>query len=343
MTMANLVAMWVLGAGIAASPPDEPQLSRFQFVRTEMAVPVKIILYANGAETANRAAQAAFDRIRNLNAILSDYDPDSELRRLCDTAAAGEAVHVSLELWTVLDHAQGLARRSDGAFDVTVGPVVRLWRRARRRQQLPPPESLAESRELVGHRLVRLDSECRTVTLLKPGMRLDLGGIAKGYAIDQALEVLRDHGVNSALVDAGGDIGLAGPPPDRLGWVIGIAPLDAGAAPSRYLSLSQVAIANSGDAWQHVEIDGRRYSHIVDPKTGIGLTDHSSVTVIAPDAITADSLASAVSVLGPEKGIKLIDDTPNTAALIVRAPDGKVETHESRRWKQFKAVVPTTK
>ena len=339
--MGSLAIVWLLGVGIPTNPPDEPELSRFQFAQTQMAVPFKIVLYATDGETANAAAKAAFTRVGQLNKMLSDYDPESELRRLCDTSGEGEVVPVSDELWRVLLDAQTLAERSDGAFDVTIGPVVRLWRRARRREELPPANILDEYRQLVGYRLVRLDPKSRTVELLKSGMRLDLGGIAKGYAIDEALAVLRKHGITRTLVDAGGDIGLGDPPPDRPGWLIGIAPLEPDAAESRYLSLSRVAIASSGDTQQYVEIDGRRYSHLIDPRTGIGLTDHSSVTVIAPDGITADSLASAVSVLGPQKGLRLIENTPGTAALVVRAPDGKLQTYESCRWKRFPVVEPT--
>jgi len=164
-------------------------------------------------------------------------------------------------------------------------------------------------------------------------MRLDLGGIAKGYAADEALRVLRKSGINRALVDAGGDIALGNPPPEKPGWRIGIAPLEADGPPSQVLLLSRVAVATSGDTWQYVQIGSRRYSHLVDPRTGLGLTDHSSVTVIAPEGITADGLASAVSVLGPEKGLKLVEATPGTAAFIVRAPEGKVQTYQSSRWK----------
>lgn len=338
--MARLTALLVFGLGIPTNPPGELELSRFQFTRTEMAVPFRIVFYAPDAETANAAAEAAFARVHQLDGIFSDYHPQSELRRLCNTAGEGRRVAVSQELWEVLLHAEGLAERTSGAFDVTVGPVVRLWRRARRRQQLPPPDRLDEYRRLVGYQLVRLDAENRSVELLSPGMRLDLGGIAKGYAIDEALAVLRKHGITRALVDGGGDIRLGGPPPDKPGWLIGIAPPEPEAAASRYLWLSELAIASSGDTWQYVEIDGRRYSHLVDPRTGMALTDHSSVTVIAPDGITADGLASAVSVLGPEKGLELIEDTPHAAALIVRAPQGSVETYESCRWKRFPVALP---
>jgi thiamine biosynthesis lipoprotein len=330
----------LLGVGVSAAGAGEAGLERFQFTRTEMAVPMKIVLYAPTEAAASRAAEAAFARIHELGTLLSDYDPQSELRRLGNAAAEGKPVPVSEDLWRVLWQAQILSRRSEGAFDVTVGPVVRLWRRARRRHELPPPDQLQSARELVGYQLIRLDARHHGVELLKPEMRLDLGGIAKGYAIDEALAVLQGRGIKRALVDAGGDIALGDPPPGKPGWRIGIARLEADGPPTRILLLANTAIATSGDTWQYVEVGGRRYSHIVDPRTGLGLTDHSSVTVVAPQGILADGLASAVSVLGPEKGLKLIEETPGAAALIVRAPRGKVETYESSGWRDLPSASP---
>lgn len=337
--MGRLIALWLLGMATTTAPTGEPTLSRFEFNQIEMAVPIKIVLYAPDSATAIRGAQAAFARIHALNAIMSDYDAQSELRRLCDSSREGNAVPVSGDLWKVLAHAQDLSARSDGAFDVTVGPVVRLWRRAGRQKQFPPAEMLQEARTLVGYRLVRLDPQRHTVELLKSGMRLDLGGIAKGYAMDEALAVLQRHGVRSALLEAGGDKRLGDPPPDRPGWRVGFTPLDDPRGPPvRYTELSRVAVSTSGDSIQFVELDGRRYSHVVDPRTGIGLTDHNRATVVAPDGMTADGLSKVVGVLGPQRGLKIIDDTPGTAAMIERAPERKVEHYESRRWKDLPMV-----
>jgi len=329
-----LIAVLMLAVMLAAGNASAAaELKRFEFTGVEMAVGVKIVLYAADDSTANAAAKSAMAEIRRLNQIFSDYDPNSELRRLCNTATEGSAVVVSRDLWLVLKQSAELSRRSEGAFDVTVGPVVRLWRRARRRGKLPVPERLNPAKELVGYRYVRLNEQKHSVELEKSGMRLDLGGIAKGYAADAALKVITKADIKSALIDFGGDIVLGDRPPEREGWRIAIAPLEAEGKPSRFLTLSNVAIATSGDAWQFVEIDGRRYSHIVDPRTGLGLSDHSSVTVIAPTGMQADSLASAVSVLGPEKGIKLIESTTDAAVLIISSPDGKkAEEFKSSRW-----------
>jgi thiamine biosynthesis lipoprotein len=305
-----------------------------------MAVPIKLVFYALERDTANRAAESVFQRLKQLNGELSDYDPESELRRLCDTAGEGKAVPVSDDLWRVLVHAQALSERSHGAFDVSIGPVIRVWRLARQFKKLPPQELLDRTRQLVGYKAVHLVPEKRAVELAKRGMRLDLGGIAKGFALDEALLALRKHGITRAMIHAGGDIVLGDPPPEKPGWTIGVAPREPKGPPAFHLSLSRCGVATSGDMWQYVELGGKRYSHIVDPRTGLGLTDHCSVTVVAPDGITADGLSTAVSVLGPAKGLELVDQTPGASAYLVRAPEGRTETHQSSRWKDLPGSGP---
>lgn len=283
----------------------EPTLSRYSFREPHMGTQFQIILYAPDKTKADKAAKDTFARIEFLNRTMSDYQDTSELMRLC-AKAGGPPVPVSAELFFVLSRAQEVSRLSDGAFDVTIGPVVRLWRTARKLRKLPDPEKLAKARALVGWRNIRLDVKKRTVQLLKAGMRLDLGGIGKGYAADEALAVLKKHGISRALVAAGGDIVVGSPPPDKDGWKIAIAPLlsekDAGR-----LVLHDAAVSTSGDAEQFVEIGGRRYSHIVDPRTGIGLLGRMSVTVVAKKGIDADSLTKVAAVLGPEKGLPIVE------------------------------------
>jgi FAD:protein FMN transferase len=342
--LGRVVAMWLLLVGMSATvlveqAAGEPALRCFEFTQIEMAVTVKIVLYSPAADAATAAAKDAFARIHALNGILSDYDPESELRRLCDTAGEGKAIHVSADLWKVLEHAQGVSQRSGGAFDATVGPVVRLWRRARRQKELPSPEALRQARELVGYKFVRLDAGRQAVELLKKGVRIDLGGIAKGYAMDEALAVLQRRGIRRALVEAGGDVRLGDAPPGRSGWRVGIPPLnDPQGKPLSYLELSRTAVSTSGDIIQYVEIAGRRYSHVVDPRTGMALTDHCRVMVVGPTGMAADAISKAVGVLGPEAGLKLIDETPGLAAMVTRAPDGRIEHFESSRWKELPQV-----
>jgi thiamine biosynthesis lipoprotein len=166
-------------------------------------------------------------------------------------------------------------------------------------------------------------------------MRLDLGGIAKGYAVDEAMRLLRQRGFAAAMVEAGGNIGLGDPPPEKPGWRIGVAPPDVQRPPRQYLWLSRAAISTSGDLWQHAVIDGVRYSHLIDPHSGMALTGRISVTVVGADGLSTDGLSSAAAVLGPEKGMKLIEDTPGAAGLMVRIVDGKEMVCESSRWKRL--------
>lgn len=320
----------------ACATTAQPPLEEFRFTRPEMGMPFRLVLHAADAETAETAALAAFDRIRQLNSILSDYDPDSELSLLSRTSGQGLAVPVTEDLWHVLNHAYTLSQETDGAFDVTIGPVVNVWRRARRDRAFPPPERLARARASVGYRQMKLDPETRTVELLVPDMRLDLGGIAKGYAIDQALQVLRQHGIRSALVTGGGDIAVSDPPPGRPAWRIELTTLEnPNAAPPQHVLLSHRALATSGDLVQHLEIDGLRYSHIVDPRTGIGLTNRSLVTVIARDGLIADTLSTAASVLGPQNGLALLEQTPDVEARILWLGNQTVQVLETRGFQRY--------
>jgi thiamine biosynthesis lipoprotein len=190
---------------------------------------------------------------------------------------------------------------------------------------------LAEALKLVGYQNLRLDPQAKTAQLLKRGMLLDLGGIAKGYAADEAIAVLKQQGIAQALVAGAGDIAASASPPGTAGWVIGVAPLDSpDKTPERFLLLHDGAVSTSGDSEQHLEIAGVRYSHIVNPKTGMGLTGRSSVTVVAPDGITADSLATAVSVLGPEQGLELVKSYAGAGALFVVETKQGIRSYEAR-------------
>ncbi len=298
-----------------------------------------LILFAPDGQSATNAAQAAFAKVAALNRIMTDYDPDSELMRLC-REPVGLPVKVSRELFDVLERSLKVAGETDGAFDPTVGEFVQLWRRARRQKELPAPERIAQARESFGWRNIRLDAKGQTVTLLKPNMRLDLGGIAKGYAADAALAVLREHGIRRALAAASGDIAVSDPPPGQKGWRVGIGAIDSqDSVPSATLLLANRAVSTSGDVEQFVEIGGVRYSHIVDPRTGLGLTNRLGVTVIARDATTTDALATAVCVLGLERGVKMIDSQPVLAARMTSLSDAGTRVVESRRFRRVVSII----
>lgn len=317
--LAHLPAL-VLFAGLLslAWAQELKPLERFEYARILMGTEFQILLYASQERTAGLASERAFERIEELDRILSDYREDSELNRVCRTAAESPQV-VSSDLFYVLERAQEFSRWTGGAFDVTVRPLVELWRAARLRKQLPSAHWLEEARARVGYQNVLLNPQTRSVRLRVSGMSLDLGGIGKGYAADQALEVLREFGIERALVNAGGDLRLGQPPPGKRGWIVAVdPPRDEGAEFRRTFTLHDCGVATSSDQYQYVEIDGSRYSHIIDPRTGLGLQHGGTVTVVARDALTADALATGLSVLPVEEGIQLVESLDGVEARILR-------------------------
>jgi len=287
-----------------------------------MGVDARLVVYAPDQAAAERACKAAFQRIAALDSIMSDYRRDSELNRL-SAGAGGPAARVSSDLFIVLRRAQEVARRSEGAFDVTVGPLIHLWRAARKSGVLPDPAELERARKGIGWQKVRLDERARTVWLMEPGMKLDLGGIAKGYAADAAQTVLKKHGVTHALAQLGGDIVVTGPPPGTEGWTIRVPNAGDDQGPAD-LRLTACAVSTSGDTEQFAVIGGRRYSHVVDPRTGQALTNRVQVTLIARDGLTSDPLSTALSVLGPGGREELLAAYPGTKAY-VRVLSGPAE------------------
>ena len=266
---------------------------RFEAVEPHMGTLVRIQLYAADEAQARNAFRAAFDRIADLDEHMSDYEPDSELNRFCRSAPR-EPVAISGELFTVLAAAQKLAEATGGAFDVTLGPVTHLWRAARKLGRVPDAAAVRDALARSGYRKLRLDTEHGTASLDRAGMQLDLGAIAKGFAADEALAVLADKGILSSLVAVSGDLAIGDAPPGKKGWTI--------AAAGQNLELANAAVSTSGDTEQHLDAGGVRYSHIIDPKTGMGLTRAPVVTVVARRGIEADALATAVSVLGAARG-----------------------------------------
>ncbi len=295
-----------------------PAQSRYEYTEYHMGVDVRIVAYANEKALAERACAAAFERFAELDTIMSDYRDTSELMRLC-AHAGGPAVTVSRDLIIVLQRSQELARRTGGAFDVSCGPLVRLWRKARKAGVLPPQSEIDNARSRVGWTFVELNARKRSIRLLKPGMQLDLGAIGKGYADDCAQQVLKRFGVTCALVEAGGDIVVSGAPPGEAGWKIQVP--NAGNDKEPPMRFANAAISTSGDLEQSTVIEGRRYSHIVDPRTGRPLTDRIQITVVACDGLTSDGLSTAISVVGPEKGRALARSYPG-ATIYVRYADG---------------------
>jgi thiamine biosynthesis lipoprotein len=295
-----------------------PQLKRYEFSLPRMGTIFRIELYAADDATASKAAEAAFARAEELEQIMSDYREDSELMHLAREGASAP-FPVSDDLYAVLAKSIRISELSRGAFDVTVGPLVALWRRARTTRRLPDAAELAKAKGLVDYRNIELDGARRTVFLKRAGMKLDLGAIGKGYAADQMLALLQSRGIRQAMVVAGGEVALGAPPPGKTGWRVALetADTDAGNPPCTLL-LHDIAVSTSGDARQFLELNGRRYSHVIDPSTGFALEGLSSTTVIARDATTTDALGTALSILPVQEGIRLAQSLPGVAVYVVR-------------------------
>ena len=284
-------------------------LQMFEAVEPHMGTLVRIKLYAADADQASHAFRAAFQRIAELDSMLSDYRADSELNRLC-RSEPGHPVKLGDDLFRVLSASRQFSLESDGAFDVTLGPVIRLWRQARRDGSVPDAASLAAAKSHTGFRKLHLDPDTRSATLTQAGMQLDLGGIAKGYAGDEALATIGQLGIVSALVAMSGDLAFSHAPPGQRGWKIALEPF------GRVVELADAAVSTSGDAEQFHEVNGTRYSHIIDSSTGQAVTSRIAASVVARHGIDADALATTLCVLGPERGLALIEKHPDAAAII---------------------------
>ena len=245
-------------------------------------------------------------------------------------------VAVGEDMWRVLSQAYQASEESDGAFDITVGPFVRLWRRSRDLHELPTTQRIEQTRASVGWQAIQLFPQSHSVQLTKPHMRLDVGGIAKGYTAMQCVALIRTFGIRSCMVGAAGDLAVADPPPGKKYWRVAVQSLADPDKSDGYVKLRNASISTSGDTQRFIIIDGQRYSHIIDPRTGLGLTRRIGCTVISPDGTTADWLCKPPCVLGPEKGLALIDRTPGAAGRVTTIDDNGVKhIYESRRWEDF--------
>jgi thiamine biosynthesis lipoprotein len=265
-----------------------------------MGTVASVTAVAKDPTTTAAAVRAGYARLDDVNRLMSDYRDDSEIGRL-NRAPAGQALMVSPETFHVIEKALAVSEASGGAFDVTCRPIVQLWKEAGNRGSVPDRGAIDEALARVGWRKVKLDPATHSLALAGNGTQIDLGAIAKGYALDLAAEAMRKAGATACLVRAGGDVLAMGTSETGKPWRIGIQhPFQEGLF--GYLGLTDRAVATSGKQLRFVIIDGKRYSHIVDPRTGRPAEQAPSVTVIGPDGLTADAWATAFSVLTVSEG-----------------------------------------
>jgi thiamine biosynthesis lipoprotein len=311
--------------GSVGEYPSRSADSLYHEARPAMGTTVEVHLYAPDAFRAAELMEAAFAEVERVEAALSTYRPTSELTRI-NTGAVDMPLTTDPETFALIREALHLSERTGGAFDITVGPLVRAWGFLSGKGRIPSSSELAEARAATGWQHVALDEAGRTVHFLAPGLALDLGSIGKGRALDSAARVLRGHGVAAALLGAGRSSYYAvGAPPGTEGWQVSIPdPADPGRVLSR-VHLRDRSLSTSGSSDQYFDRDGRRYGHVIDPRTGEPSAGVAQVTVTAPRATDSDALATALFVLGRERAGELIAETDGAEALLVTEDEGSTE------------------
>lgn len=259
-----------------------------------------------------KAIREAFEALKKVDALMSTYKEDSEISILNREGKA----QVSEETLEVIEDAIKFSNSTDGAFDITCRPLINLWKKAKKEEKVPTEEEIEEAISLVGYQRIILEGN--QIRLEKKGMQIDLGGIAKGYAVDKAIEALKKNGIKRALVNAGGDLYALGTDPQGEKWQIGVQDPREEDKIIDIIKVKDRAVATSGDYRRYFTLEGKRFSHIVNPKTGLTVQDvPMSVTIIGPDATTTDALSTGVFVLGPEEGMKLIESLPEVEGMII--------------------------
>jgi thiamine biosynthesis lipoprotein len=311
---------------IPANSAEAPALQKYTYQQALMGTRFLMTFYTKDKAQADEAARAAFRFADDVNSACSDYDVTSELMQL-NAAPSMKSIPLSDLLSDILHTSLEISTISNGAYDPTLGHHSYNWRMARKKGVLPTADQITKAKAASGWKYLMFVDKRQSITKLTPNMRLDLGGIAKGYAADGMLKVLTQHGITQASITAGGEVRLGDAPPGRDGWKISLHTLDSEHQLSpKIIVLSNCAISTSGDLYQSITIDGTRYSHIVDPDTALGLTTRRSATVIGPDCTHTDALATALCV----------DPTlqfPKFKTLVIlEQPDGTLKRIQSENW-----------
>lgn len=289
--------------------------SRYEYSHQQMGTQIGLVFYEKDGQKADSIAQLVFKRIDELNRTLSNYLPESEINQL--SKRPNMNVALSEDLFRLMNISVNLAKSTNGAFDITLGPLIELWKNARENRQVPSIAEIKTAQQSTGYgNLEFLNGNI--IRIKQEGMQLDVGGIGKGFAADEAISLLKRNGINAALVDMGGDVTVSEAPPNKEFWVLGFSYFNEnGEEVFQKIKLKNQAVATSGDLYQYAIIDGKRYSHIINPKNGMALSNNIQVTVVAPNGTMADAYASALSVLGIEEGRKIVQETTDLEVFMV--------------------------
>src|SRR5687767_1435682 len=310
------------------------QEKRFHFTENKMGSPFNIIFYHTDSSEAVEISKMCFAIVDSLNNIFSDYSPGSEISLLAENAYL-KRQPVSDDLLYILKESKNAWIKSGRVFDISIGTLTGLWRKARKEKRFPSQSEIRKAKQLTGFKKLQTDTVNKTVYFTRKGLRLDFGGIVKGYAAQKVIDYLTSKKILHALADAGGDIVMSGAPPGKTGWTVGInLPQQENQLWNRNLSLANCSVATSGDVYQFITHNGKRYSHIIDPRTGYGVTSQRNVTIIAKDGITADWLATACSILPIRQALALANKE-NSALLIAIVRNEKIVIYKTDNFDSF--------
>jgi len=310
------------------------QLKRFQFSENKMGSPFNIILYHADSLQALQAAHECFLIVDSINNIFSDYSATSEVGKLA-LQNPGIDLPVSDELLQMILLSKQAWKKSGKTFDITIGSLSQLWRRNRAEKKIPSEDEIKKAKLESGFKNLRIDVSLKKISFKKNGIKLDFGGIVKGYAAQKVIDYLKTKNIMIALADAGGDIVMSDAPPDKAGWIVGInLPEQENELWDKKLELKNCSVATSGDVYRYTIYNGKKYSHIINPRTGYGVTSQRNVTVIAKDGSTADWLATACSILPIKKALRLAK-RENAALLIATDKNQKIISYKTENFQDY--------
>lgn len=319
---------------VFSTPLLQAQTRKFSYSEMKMGSPFNLIIVSTDSVKAKHLAQKSFQLVDSLSHIFSNYDSSSELSKI-NTSAGLLPYKMSTIMLDLVQKSQYAYIQSKGAYDISIGPLSSLWRNARKAKLFPEASTVLATKKLVGLGQVKINKRLGTIFLPVSGMQLDFGGIAKGYIAQRVIDYLKTSGIQQALADAGGDIVMSGAPLNQKGWLVGVnVPENTDELLNKKLQLSNCSVATSGDVYQYIEKNGVKYSHIINPITGYGVTNLRNVTIIAKTGATADWLATACSIL-PIKEAKKLAISHQAALLITTLKNGKLIFEATSNFKNY--------
>ncbi|MBT7982371.1 MAG: FAD:protein FMN transferase [Akkermansiaceae bacterium] len=329
-----ILTLYLIFSAITELKSSEDGIEKYTFSQACMGTMFKVVVYSSYSysDTATIIEQA-YDLAEEMNNIFSDYMADSEVGKF-NRCEPNEPHRASSHLIDLLKSSKKISLRTQGNFDPTCGSLSRLWRLSRRTNKLPSPKKLEAAKAACGFSNLKIENSSALITKLNPDTRLDFGGIAKGYTADKMLELLKNKGLSSSSISAGGDIVLGDPPPGKDGWRVQIIPYRNKNRKPTTIKISNAAVSTSGNTEQAITIKGQRYSHILNPISGLGLIHENAATVIAPSGTYSDPLATALCIM-EKRAIKIINESSHTEAILFLKKDQITKQISSAEFTKF--------